>query len=703
MPLVINTNVSALNSQRQLVKSGMDMTQAMERLSSGKRINNAADDAAGLAISNRMTSQIRGLNQAVRNANDGISMIQTAEGALDETTNILQRVRELAIQSANGIYNDENRATLDAEVQQLIAELDRISETTTFNGQPLLDGSIKDVGLQVGGNANETIDISITAMNAKTLGLGSQAVDLLSSETVLANLDGTGGNDIREGDVLINGQSIGTFDSDIDTFDDLVESINDNVLGVEAAGYTSLEAPTVGDGVLENGIKMRITVVAADGSGNNVFQITDTKNMDELLDKIGSVTGGIVDADLDDSGRLVLTNGTGATIQVQGVDAANAVTDAASVLVESSTGMDVADAGGTAQTAEAQGQIILTSEHGDPISVERGATGTLADLANLGFRENSESGVINGSGLTTAGSAAQWGVGDVTINGVEIDNTDTDSLLGKVAAINDVSEDTAVVASAFATATLDMSGVTIVGGLDGDDLGVNGINVDFTGDVTVEDVADTFNSGTDSHGVTARVLGTRLVLESDQGAINFTAGAANDAIAGALAAADLTTVEGATTTTAVLTATTVNAGIKLVSTNDTPVAVKLGPNADINEHGFLEANSTAGGRFGTAIKSVSVDTQKNANDAIDVVDRALDEINAVRSDLGAVNNRLDFTISNLMNVSENTAAARSRIVDADFAAETSNMSRAQVLQQASQAMLAQANARPQQVLQLLNG
>lgn len=701
MPLVINTNVSALNSQRQLVKSGMDMTQAMERLSSGKRINNAADDAAGLAISNRMTSQIRGLNQAVRNANDGISMIQTAEGALDETTNILQRVRELAIQSANGIYNDENRATLDAEVQQLIAELDRISETTTFNGQPLLDGSIKDVGLQVGGNANETIDISITAMNAKTLGLGSQAVDLLSSETVLGNL--TGASDIREGDVLINGQSIGTFDSATDTFNDLVESINENVLGVEAAGYTSLEAPTVGDGVLENGIKMRITVVAADGSGNNVFQVTDTKNMDELIEKIGSVTGGIVDADLDEQGRLVLTNGTGATIQVQGVDAANAVTNAAAVLVESSTGMDVADAGGVAQTAEAQGQIILTSEHGDPISVERGATGTLADLANLGFRENTESGVINGSGLTTAGAAAQWGVGDVTINGVEIDNTDTDSLLGKIAAINDVSEDTAVVASAFASATLDMSGVTITGGLDGDEIGINGVNIAFTGDVTVEDVADTFNAGTNTHGVTARVLGTRLVLESDQGAINITAGAANDAIAGALAAANLTTVEGATSTTAVLTATTVNSGIKLVSTNDTPVAVKLGPNADINEHGFLEANSTAGGRFGTAIKSVSVDTQKNANDAIDVVDRALDEINAVRSDLGAVNNRLDFTISNLMNVSENTAAARSRIVDADFAAETSNMSRAQVLQQASQAMLAQANARPQQVLQLLNG
>lgn len=703
MPLVINTNVSALNSQRQLVKSGDDLSQAMERLSSGKRINNAADDAAGLAISNRMTSQIRGLNQAVRNANDGISMIQTAEGALDETTNILQRVRELAIQSANGIYNDENRATLDAEVQQLIAELDRISETTTFNGQPLLDGSIKNVGLQVGANANETIDISITAMNAKTLGLGSQAVDLLSSQTNLAALDGTGGNDIRDGDVLINGQSIGTFDADTDTFQDLVDSINENVLGVEAAGYTSLEAPTVGDGVLENGIKMRITVVAADGSGNNVFNITDTKNMDELIDKITTVTGGIVDADLDDLGRLILTNGSGATVQVQGANAAGTVDDASSVIVETATGMDTADAGGTAQAASAEGQIILTSKHGDPISVERGSTGTLEDLANLGFRENTKPGVVNGSGLTTAGAAAQWGVGDVVINDIEIDNANTDSLLGKITAINKVSEDTAVVASAFATGTLDMSGVTITGGLDGEDIGINGVNVTFVGATTVEDVADSFNAGTNTHGVTARVLGTRLVLESDQGAINITAGTGTDAIAGALAAANLTTVEGSTTTTAALTATTINSGIKLVSTNDSPIAVELGPNADIDEHGFLEANATAGGRFGTAIKSVSVDTQKNANDAIDVVDRALDEINAVRSDLGAANNRLDFTISNLMNVSENTAAARSRIVDADFAAETSNMSRAQVLQQASQAMLAQANARPQQVLQLLNG
>lgn len=161
MPLVINTNVSSLNAQRQMVDSGKDLSTAMERLSSGKRINSAADDAAGLAIANRMTSQVRGLNQAVRNANDGISMIQTAEGALDEATNILQRMRELSIQAANGIYSGEDKDTLDAEVQELKSELTRIAENTTFNGQPLLDGTITSVDLQIGSEANQTITINI--------------------------------------------------------------------------------------------------------------------------------------------------------------------------------------------------------------------------------------------------------------------------------------------------------------------------------------------------------------------------------------------------------------------------------------------------------------------------------------------------------------------------------------------------------------
>ena len=186
MALVINTNVPSLNSQRQLVSSGASLDKSTERLSSGLRINSAKDDAAGLAISNRMTSQVRGLDQAIRNANDGVSMIQTAEGALQESTNILQRMRELAVQSSNGIYNDADRQTLDAETQQLKAELDLISETTSFNGKNLLDGSLGATKLQVGSQANQTIEVKIGSFSTNSLG-GSTG-DLVGSETDLAGM-----------------------------------------------------------------------------------------------------------------------------------------------------------------------------------------------------------------------------------------------------------------------------------------------------------------------------------------------------------------------------------------------------------------------------------------------------------------------------------------------------------------------------------
>ena len=184
MALVINTNVASLNAQRQLMSSGNSLDRATERLSSGARINSAKDDAAGLAIANRMTSQVRGLDQAIRNANDGVSLIQTAEGALSESTNILQRMRELSVQSANGIYTASDRKTLDAEVKQLVSELDRIAKTTSFNGQNLLDGKLGKVDLQVGSSANQTISLKVPAMDAKTLGrLAESGIEDMGGET----------------------------------------------------------------------------------------------------------------------------------------------------------------------------------------------------------------------------------------------------------------------------------------------------------------------------------------------------------------------------------------------------------------------------------------------------------------------------------------------------------------------------------------
>ena len=157
MPQVINTNIMSLNSQRNLNTSQEALQVSLQRLSSGLRINSAKDDAAGLAISERFTSQIRGLNQAVRNANDGISLAQTAEGALAESGNILQRVRELAVQSANATNSASDRQALQSEVGQLVQELDRIAKNTEFNGQKLLDGTFGTAVFQVGANANQTI------------------------------------------------------------------------------------------------------------------------------------------------------------------------------------------------------------------------------------------------------------------------------------------------------------------------------------------------------------------------------------------------------------------------------------------------------------------------------------------------------------------------------------------------------------------
>lgn len=169
MSTVINTNLSSLAAQRNLATSGADVQTALERLSSGLRINSAKDDAAGLAISERFTSQIKGLQQAKRNANDGVSLAQTAEGSLGETSKLLQRMRELAVQSANGTNSATDRAALQSEVNQLKSEIDRITAATQFNGQKLLDGSFTGKNFQVGANASETVAISIGAANTSTL------------------------------------------------------------------------------------------------------------------------------------------------------------------------------------------------------------------------------------------------------------------------------------------------------------------------------------------------------------------------------------------------------------------------------------------------------------------------------------------------------------------------------------------------------
>ena len=205
---VINSNIMSLNAQRNLATSSGDLATSLQRLSSGLRINSAKDDAAGLAISERFTTQIRGMDQAARNANDGISLSQTAEGAMGEISNNLQRVRELAVQSRNATNSASDRAALNKEVVQLKAEIDRVAGQTEFNGVKLLDGSFENQSFQVGANQGETINVAEIA-NASTAALGSwTSVDSVSSSATVAGVAPTVGA-LAAGDLTINGVDVG--------------------------------------------------------------------------------------------------------------------------------------------------------------------------------------------------------------------------------------------------------------------------------------------------------------------------------------------------------------------------------------------------------------------------------------------------------------------------------------------------------------
>jgi flagellin len=587
MPLVINTNVASLNSQRQLVHSGTALDRATERLASGQRVNSAKDDAAGLAISNRMTSQIRGLDQAIRNANDGVSLVQTAEGALQEVTNILQRIRELSIQSANGIYSDVDRRTLDAEVQQLKLEMNRISETTSFNGQKLLDGTMGDTFLQVGSQAYETMSVRIGSFH--TYALGGSSGDIVGEAAVPANDPPTSLADrldalinLAAGDLIVNGVPLSDVSTET-TLNDMLAAWNADLdgKGASVSSLVQFVADGAGSGVLRSPSET-LVISYVDGDGlTQAYTLTGTNSMKELVDKINAETA--LEATLNTGGRLVLT-GVGAT---------------GLTITDSSTGGAASGVGGNTPV-DTNFSLVFndTSTDRKGVLIQADAGVTAAQIAALGVDIHDANGNILSAAVTATTGVLQEG--DLIINNIAI---------GKITAGASAAD-------------------------------------------TVAEAIRVINLSSGETGVVAFASGT------DQ--------------------------------------------IALRSANGEEISIRYGDTATPADilaiTGFQERNATDG--VGS-VASISIATYEGAQRAIGIIDRALEQVNATRADLGAVNNRLEFTVSNLANVSEKTAASRSRIIDADFAAETAALSRAQVLQQAATAMLAQSNARPQEVLQLL--
>ncbi|WP_101759931.1 flagellin [Oceanicoccus sp. KOV_DT_Chl] len=514
MPQVINTNVASLNAQRNLDKSQGALQTSLQRLSSGLRINSAKDDAAGLAIVDRFTSQIRGLNQAARNASDGISISQVAEGAMAESTNILQRMRELAIQSANGSNSADDRANLNKEVVQLQAELTRIADTTRFGTQKLLDGSFGSQSFQVGANANETIDVDLT-QSFTAASLGTESINGSAAVTI-------------SGTVSVAG------------------------LGTTAAGITSTDTLTI----------------------------------------IGVAT---------------------ASVTLAATDSAKTIAAAINTAYDTATGQTGVGAGATAGTASAT--ITFAA-----------ATGTAANTINL----------------TVAGD---------------------------------------VVSVAIGTASATASQVAVL----------------------VFDQLDAMSNGTTATINSA--AGTITLVDADGDNIAITASFASAATSIDLGGGLIASTGVSATATATGTVTYATAAQSISSTESGIASLAVSGTGDFTATDLTLAATFAttgvGIAVGNSIADVDISTVSGAQSAIAVTDDAISTIDNARADLGAIQNRLESTISNLTSISENVSAARSRVQDADFASETASLTRNQILQQAGISVLSQANSLPQQVLSLL--
>ena len=683
---VINTNVKALTAQKAIQENSRALTTAMERLSSGKRINSAKDDAAGLAISTRMESQTRGLNMAIRNANDGISLMQTGEGAMNEVTDILQRMRELAVQSVNGTNNDSDRAALNDEVTQLKAEIERIATTTEFNSQKLLDGSFKGKTLQIGDKADQTLKIDIGSLKLTDLGMGSPAG---AADAIVGGRMAIA--DVAAGAILINDQEIDAIDvtTNLDDLEDIITNINTNVDNVTASGFNVVVAKNIGDGVTADG-EFKLSVKALGASAATSYSISASENMDELVANINAEAGAVVQASVNDEGKLVLSNTTGATITVEDTSAS------ASTVFDGGSGFEM-------DPTDFHGFLKLESDDGNPVRISIGDGGTIADLESLGFRPTTsdvgsanDAYTVTGSALGSAGDVtAAWGASDIKINGTAIYSSeiDTTSFQGKLDAINNFSADTGVIASAYIDQSITMTDAEVAAMSVGQTLSFNGITVfEGTGGGSVSDIISAINDQTTLTGISAEETtdGFRLTGSNVQ----------TLTVAGTAVAA----------TTGFATGTTY-ASIRLDSVSNSPISIELGDDADVLNHGFLEANvgaadyqvnaATMGTGAGANLSGLNIATASSATAALDSIDKAIGTVSDMRSQLGAMQNRLNSTVDNLSNVVTNTEAARSRIQDTDYAIETTALAKSQIIQQAATAMLAQANQQPQSVLSLL--
>lgn len=635
MPAIINTNIASLNAQRNLNGSQSALQTSLQRLSSGLRINSAKDDAAGLAISDRMTSQIRGNQQAARNANDGISLAQTAEGALGEISNNLQRIRELSVQSANATNTASDRAALQNEVTQLLSEIDRVAQNTSFNGVKLIDGSFTAQSFQVGSNgtANDTIQIASLA-SARTTQLGG--VGATTSATVTSTATTTA---LNAGDLTLNGQQV----------------------GASVAGALPGQSSASGFAVAQ-----AINAVSANSG------VTATANAT-------TVTGGAATAFTAIAANTFSINGVNVGAVAAGTTAAGQGANLAAAInaVATQTGV-------TASANATTGAVTMTAVDGRDINIATTSANKPTLLTQTGFATGnvSATGTTAALGAFTTFTASTTDKVAVSVDGISVlaataINTPVD------AAAMATALDSFLTANAGYSMQLSSSGAL----LGTRDTGAAVTAADVTAGVSLVKAdgtaVDVLVQFSDSTGTAA---------PATAGAAGFAGVTADNDPTNAAVPKNFAAGTGGSTV--------VNHGtVTLSSTNAAGIVVGGAAAASAG----LTTGTTAATTVSSvsAISAVDISTATGATNALSAIDGALSTVNTARATLGAIQNRFSSVVSNLTSTVENLTASRSRIMDTDFAAETAQLTRGQILQQAGTAMLAQANQLPNTVLSLL--
>jgi len=707
---VINTNLNALSAQESSRSSGLAMSQAMERLSTGKKINSAKDDAAGLSISNRMTSQIRGMAKAIQNSNDAISMTQTAEGAYGNVSDILQRMRELAVQAASGTNSDSDRTSLQLEVKQLQQLIDTIATNTNHNNIKLLDGSATNVVIQTDVKAGNTMALSFDSVKTKDIGVGSRATLMSSGGTAATTAA------LAAGSLLINGVSVGASVAvdDSASTDSAAGSAIAKVAAINKVSqlsgvYAKVEANSVSGASMSATATATVGNFVINGVTTDSFTLTDTattrKNAIAVINAKSAQTGvvaidtgddnlGITLSAADGRNIVVGTFGGQATSANTGVRIAGTFTGAFSLYTLDNRDITIDTVSGSngAAAITSSGLKVGTYKSNTATTVTYSRNGTtdltgnvsVAAVGAMGGLLDSASLVLNGVAITAA----------ATTDDTASDTTATSSIrsasaIAIAAAINKSSSATGVTATVNANI---IRGQTFTANaVSSAVLFVNGTSITVNTD-TRNGVIDSLNAAAAQTGVVASAFGDGVQLIAADGRNISLASTKSAAIFG------LSGV-GITTATAAL-ATTYYSTVSLSSDKKFTVAAGKTGVTNLEALGFRQG-TFGGSDNGQKINQVDVSSVSGASQALVAIDAAIETVSRSQSKSGALNNRLDAVINNLTESSSNMQASRSRIMDTDYAYETTALAKQLIISQAATAMLAQANQQGQSVLSLL--